>query len=341
MEDSGLNIKGLVITLVLIYSFTTACARTHTVKKGETLYRISKQYNLTVKELRDKNGLKGNEISTGQILEIPEPYAKLKPRVQTYPKTEVPKEGYHSVQEGDTLFRISKMYDVLITDILDFNELENSYITEGQKIWLVSHEEPKKKPAKVYKVKRGDTISKIAKKYSVSVKDVKKRNKLTSNNIYVGQKLYIGEGSIPKDMGIPKVSKKNPTFTRTDLLLPTEGVVTSEFGIRNNVPHKGIDFGAPYGTPIVAVTDGTVIFEGMQRGYGNVIVLEHANNVMTVYAHNEKNLVSLGNKVRKGAQIATVGATGNSTAPHLHFEYRIKGKAINPREVLKGLPPKA
>jgi murein DD-endopeptidase MepM/ murein hydrolase activator NlpD len=121
-------------------------------------------------------------------------------------------------------------------------------------------------------------------------------------------------------------------------MLPTEGVVTSEFGLRNNVPHKGIDFGAPYGTPIIAVDSGSVIFEGMQRGYGNVIVVEHKYHIMTVYAHNEKNLVSLGKAVKKGEQIATVGATGNATAPHLHFEYRIKGKAIDPREVLKGLP---
>ncbi len=334
-----MNIKSFVVIITLTaMSLQVFAERTHKVVKGETLYRISKQYDLTVRELREKNHLIGNEISPGQILQIPDPIATLKPRVRTYPRKDIPAEGYHSVQEGDTLFRISKMYDVLITDILDFNELENSYITEGQKIWLVAKDKPEKKPAVVYKVKKGDTISKISREYGVTVNEIKQKNNLKNNNIYIGQKLVIGEGKLPKDTGIPAIQKKNPTFTRTDLLIPTDGIVTSEFGIRNNVPHKGIDFGAPYGTPIIAVTDGTVIFEGMQRGYGNVIVLEHANNVMTVYAHNEKNLVSLGAKVKKGEQIATVGATGNSTAPHLHFEYRIKGKAVNPREVLTGLP---
>ncbi|HCM16257.1 MAG TPA: transcriptional regulator, partial [Candidatus Cloacimonas sp.] len=65
-----------------------------------------------------------------------------------------------------------------------------------------------------------------------------------------------------------------------------------------------------------------------------VVVLEHPDFVMTVYAHNEKNLVAVGDTVQKGQQIAMVGSTGNATGSHLHFEYRIKGKAINPRKVL-------
>ncbi|MDP8231489.1 MAG: LysM peptidoglycan-binding domain-containing protein [Candidatus Zophobacter franzmannii] len=332
-----MSIKRLLVAIIILISIGACSARTHKVIAGDTLYSISRKYNLTLRELRQKNKLNDNTISVGQMIEIPEAKAMLEPRVQTYPKKEIPKDGYHSVEQGDTLFRISKMYDVLITDILDFNELENSYITEGQKIWLKSHDLPKKKPAIIHTVKKGDTISKISRDTGLTIKEIKAFNKLKSNSIYIGQKLLLGEGKLPKDSGKPKTRKKNPTYVRSDLMLPTDGVVTSEFGLRNNVPHKGIDIGAPYGTPIIAVTAGTVIFEGMQRGYGNVIVLEHENHVMTVYAHNEKNLSSLGKVVKKGEQIATVGSTGNSTAPHLHFEYRIKGKAIDPREVLKGL----
>ena len=70
---------------------------------------------------------------------------------------------------------------------------------------------------------------------------------------------------------------------------------------------------------------------------GNVIILEHKDHTMTVYAHNEANLVRLEEKVDKGQPIATVGQTGTASGPHLHFEYRINGKAINPREVLPTL----
>ncbi len=116
--------------------------------------------------------------------------------------------------------------------------------------------------------------------------------------------------------------------------MPVEGKILSEYGLRNGRPHKGIDLGAKSGTPIFAVLDGTVVYSGVQGAYGNVVVLEHPDFVMTVYAHNEKNLVAVGDTVQKGQQIAMVGSTGNATGSHLHFEYRIKGKAINPRKVL-------
>ena len=101
--------------------------------------------------------------------------------------------------------------------------------------------------------------------------------------------------------------------------------------------HKGIDIAASIGEPVYAVLNGTVAFAGTQRGYGNVIILEHKGYVMTIYAHNETNLVRLGEKVKQGQPIATIGETGTTSGPHLHFEYRVKGKAINPRDVLPNL----
>jgi len=77
-----------------------------------------------------------------------------------------------------------------------------------------------------------------------------------------------------------------------------------------------------------------VVFAGVQGNYGNVIVIEHPDFVMTVYAHNDANLVKVNDSVKRGQIIAHLGSTGNATGPHLHFEYRIKGKAINPRKVL-------
>jgi murein DD-endopeptidase MepM/ murein hydrolase activator NlpD len=121
---------------------------------------------------------------------------------------------------------------------------------------------------------------------------------------------------------------------RSDLIMPVESKVISEYGIRNGRPHKGIDLGAPTGTPVFSVLDGTIVYSGHQGNYGNVVVVEHPDFIMTVYGHNEKNLVSVGDVVKQGQMIATTGSTGNATAPHVHFEYRIKGKAINPRKVL-------
>ena len=94
--------------------------------------------------------------------------------------------------------------------------------------------------------------------------------------------------------------------------------------------HQGIDLAAPAGTPVYAVQNGTVIYSGTQKGYGNLIIIEHTGRVMTVYAHNEKNIASAGEKVKRGDQIATVGNTGRSTGNHLHFEIRQEGVAVDP-----------
>lgn len=117
---------------------------------------------------------------------------------------------------------------------------------------------------------------------------------------------------------------------------PTTGRVSSPFGMRihpvtkKRKLHKGVDLAPGRGKPIVAAENGTVTFSGVQRGYGNVIYIQHANDVETRYAHCESLLVKKGVVVKKGQQIATVGNTGLSTGPHLHFEIRVKGEPKDP-----------
>ena len=99
--------------------------------------------------------------------------------------------------------------------------------------------------------------------------------------------------------------------------------------------HEGMDFPAKAGTPIVAAADGVVVHSGYDAEYGQRIDLRHKNNVVTRYAHAAKRLVKVGQLVRKGQKIATVGSTGRSTGPHLHFEVRVGGHAKNPIAYLK------
>lgn len=111
--------------------------------------------------------------------------------------------------------------------------------------------------------------------------------------------------------------------------------VSSHFGPRGRKHHDGIDIPAPRGTPITAVDQGVVVYsDNGIRGYGNMILLAHGEDVFTVYAHNRKNLVSKGDKVVKGQVIGHVGNTGRSTGPHLHFEIRVKNKVRNPAQFL-------
>jgi murein DD-endopeptidase MepM/ murein hydrolase activator NlpD len=103
-------------------------------------------------------------------------------------------------------------------------------------------------------------------------------------------------------------------------VMPTKGIFTSNFGYRWGVLHAGIDLANSIGTPILAVSDGVVVEAGPAGGYGMLVKLRHADGTVTLYGHVNTTLVSVGERVMAGDQIATMGNRGNSTGPHLHFE---------------------
>ena len=111
---------------------------------------------------------------------------------------------------------------------------------------------------------------------------------------------------------------------------PANGTVTSGYGMRWGRLHEGIDIAAATGTPIWAAAAGTVIYAGWLGGYGNLVVVDHGNGLATAYAHASAILVSVGQSVAQGETVALVGSTGNSSGPHLHFEVRINGAAVDP-----------
>ncbi len=115
---------------------------------------------------------------------------------------------------------------------------------------------------------------------------------------------------------------------------PTSGRVTSGFGTRWGRLHAGVDIGAPTGTPIWATKDGTVIFSGVQSGYGNVVILSHGGGLTTLYGHQSRIAASNGQRVGQGDTIGYVGSTGRSTGPHLHFETRYGSTPRDPRGCL-------
>ncbi|MGV8146128.1 MAG: murein hydrolase activator EnvC family protein [Alkaliphilus sp.] len=123
-----------------------------------------------------------------------------------------------------------------------------------------------------------------------------------------------------------------PGFTR----------ITSPFGyrihpiLRTRRMHSGIDIATPRGTTIVAATRGTVVFAGVFGGYGRTVIIDHGGGIMTLYAHNSRLLVKVGQKVMRGQRVALAGSTGMSTGPHLHFEVRKNAKVVDPIPWVKG-----
>ena len=111
---------------------------------------------------------------------------------------------------------------------------------------------------------------------------------------------------------------------------PVHGVLTSSFGWRWGRMHEGIDIAVGNGTPVVASASGTVIVAGWMGGYGNLVVVDHGNGIATAYGHNTSVAVAPGQSVAQGQLIAYSGNTGNSTGPHVHFEVRVNGAAVDP-----------
>lgn len=126
---------------------------------------------------------------------------------------------------------------------------------------------------------------------------------------------------------------------RGSFVRPVVGRITSGFGYRVHPIfkrvrfHTGIDIAAPTGTPIRAAAAGVVVYSGWRRAYGKTVIIDHGNGLATVYAHCSRLLVSARTRVKAGQVIATVGSTGLTTGPHLHFEVRRFGKPINPLTV--------
>jgi murein DD-endopeptidase MepM/ murein hydrolase activator NlpD len=122
----------------------------------------------------------------------------------------------------------------------------------------------------------------------------------------------------------------------TPLTLPVNGWITSYYGPRVNPVsgnlqmHEGLDVGAPNGAPIHSAADGIVIFSGTKPGFGQHVQIDHGYGIETIYAHSSRVLVKKGDKIVRGDLIAQVGSTGHSTGPHLHYEVRVNGVAVDP-----------
>jgi len=119
-----------------------------------------------------------------------------------------------------------------------------------------------------------------------------------------------------------------------------EGWLSSRYGKRNDPFtgkqdfHKGLDFAGKKGSEVIVVGDGVVSWAGKRTGYGNLIEINHGNGYTTRYGHNQRHLVEVGEKVKKGQQIALMGSTGRSTGPHVHFEVLQNGKTVNPSKYI-------
>jgi murein DD-endopeptidase MepM/ murein hydrolase activator NlpD len=201
-------------------------------------------------------------------------------------------------------------------------------------------------------VEAGETPVTIAKRAGIPLEDFLELNGLRRNDVLApGRPVFLfgrTQALAPPDAGTPPPPAASeppaaptvaPPAASAPLRWPVKAPrLTSRFGTRWGKPHEGIDMAAPIGTPVLAAAQGSVIYAGDQvRGYGNMVVVKHAEGLVTVYAHNSVVLVQAGDNVSPGQEIARVGDTGRSTAPHLHFEVRRRDTPQDPLQFLPAL----
>jgi LysM repeat protein len=228
--------------------------------------------------------------------------------------------------------------NIIYADILKKNDIKlevyNKYSLIGDELKDILSKNFKYCPkisVITYKVKRGDNIWKICKKFSITPNEFFKVNRLKTEVLYTGQVV-----NIPKyksRVGLPENS--------INMLWPVNGWISSKFGPRIHPItkkwefHNGIDIVADKNTPIKAAETGIVIFTGYKKYSGKTVIIQHIDGIATIYAHCNKILVKKGQYVTKGDIIARVGKTGFATGYHLHFSVTIYGTYVNPINYLK------
>lgn len=249
------------------------------------------------------------------------------------------------VAKGDTVYGLSRRHRVSVRAIIEANRLRAPFVLmPGQRLIL-----PR---AQQYIVKRGDSLSVIAQKYDVDMYALARLNGLRPPYlITIDQRLLLPDGSTvasaqtPPARGRTLTSKPRsaqktvtppPARAGKVFLWPVKGKIVSTYGGKTKgLRNDGINIAAPLGAQVVAAENGVVAYAGNElRGFGNLLLLKHADGWITAYAHNQTLLVKRGDKIKKGQVIAKVGSSGSVRVPQLHFELRKGKRAINPIKYL-------
>lgn len=335
----------------IIYANNNAIACFKTKEEAENVLSYVKENFL--KDV-NKEGLK--EITFDEKVEIKEEFSEFSTltsveEAQTFIINGTNEIKVHKVESGESFWSISRKYDISVDDLIKANpEANPEKIKIGQELNLIV-------PKPLISVKTVEEVTYIDKiqfeqklefsnklykdQTSVRVKGEYGEKEvlatITKVNGVETQREIIKETVIkkPKDQILVKGTKELPPKKGTGVFSnPTRGSITSRFGMRRGRHHDGIDIGAPVGTAVKAADGGQVIFVGTSGNYGKLIKIDHGAGFVTYYGHLSKYNVKVGDKVYKGQIIGAVGNTGRSTGPHLHFEIRKNGKAVNPSKYL-------
>jgi murein DD-endopeptidase MepM/ murein hydrolase activator NlpD len=279
-----------------------------TVKKGDTLYSVAKNNNAALKDLIVANGLSAPyALKIGQVLAIPG-------------------KAFVIVGEGDTLYSISRRYSVNLKSLADANKIKDGYIALGQRLVLPASVAPAS-GKKLAVAKDGD--KKIVKAAPKPAPPAAQKG--------AARPAPAPEVADAARKKIESIIARPEPMQKSRFAWPIPGKVISGFGTKSGgMRNDGINISVALGSNITAAENGVVAYAGNElKGLGNLVIIRHDKDFMSVYAHARDLKVKKGDRVSRGQVIASAGKTGRVTSPQLHFEIRQKTRAIDPESVLE------
>nr|WP_152622597.1 M23 family metallopeptidase [Archangium violaceum] len=236
----------------------------------------------------------------------------------------------HTVAPGETMYRISRTYGITVEELSEVNGISDPRtLAVGQELIIPGFEKPVRvatESAPTPEPERGRPVPGSKPPASGSAAPARPPVVVTAPSRLT-----------PRPPPAQAPSRPVPE-TKGMLDWPLRGVLYARFGKKGREPHDGIDLAAPAGTPVKTAQEGSVLYAGEQRGYGLIVIIQHSEHLITLYAHNRDLRVRTGQKVRRGQVIATVGESGKTSGPQLHLEVRVGGKPVDPLDYLGPLP---
>jgi murein DD-endopeptidase MepM/ murein hydrolase activator NlpD len=327
-------------------SAPVASPHTVTVERGDSLSSIAKRNGVSIEALKAANDLPDTRVAAGQVLIIPESGAPVQAQAST-PNASASKT--YKVEKGDTPHLIADKLGVREKDLIARNKLRAEKLQIGQVLivpgagsgpdeTVAASESQSPSAAPDVHVVRTTTIPAPGAAGEGQPPSTAPEHTQTA----VGSPEVTGEPSV-KSEDAPTSQVANvgqlPTpdpMTGNSFRWPVQGRIISVFGTKPDGGHNdGIDVAVPQGTSVKAAENGVVAYAGNElKGYGNLVLIRHANNWVSAYAHNEEVLVKRGDKVRRGQIIAKAGNTGSVSQPQVHFELRKGSRPVDPTKYM-------
>ena len=304
------------------------------VGSGDTLYSIGRRHNVSVVKLMELNELSDSNLTVGQQLLVPGSARQIlqarpaaKARTQTVRATS---SGTYTVRPGENFQAIAGKLNIDAAKLADINGItDTGGIRAGEVLILPTVRKSVPRTAKLAK-----PLSKVRPR---GAQDLKVRSvKTRSINLGVAKTKTIEKSNKTASVAVKRSSKKAAGVSA--FRWPVRGRIIGKFGPRGDGTHNdGINLAVPNGTRVKAAEEGVVAYAGSElKGYGNLVLIRHADNWVSAYAHNDKLMVKRGDKIKRGQVVARAGTSGSVEQPQVHFELRKGSKPVDPTKYMAG-----